>query len=193
MFSRTKPASIAPGYPTSNKVQVKKLKGGGYMLLNGTTAFQIPIIAPFKTISVKSGDGGEGTLIGTDGQGMESTLASFGNVEIAGTAHAALIKAHAGMSEGGWGWFGKSALTLAVLWIMVNLFSAPSAPSIPVAAAQGAQEQFAPSQLESPSVAIAQGSNPTRSLDDLANGGYQFSPQVQAPDFKAPQLNCEPS
>lgn len=193
MFSRNKPASIAPGFPLSTKVLVKKIKGGGFMLLNGTNAFNIPAIASFTTISVKTEEGGVGALVGADGKGQEATLASFGNVAIAGDAHAALIKAHSGLSEAGWGWFGKTALTLAGLWILLNLFSAPSSASMPLAAAQAQSEQSNIPQLDESRAEVAQALGSNRSLDDLANGGYQFAPQVQMPEIKAPQLNCEPS
>lgn len=163
------------------------------MLLNGTNAFNIPAISSFTTISVKTEEGGVGALVGTDAKGEVATLASFGNAEIAGAAHAALIKAHSGLSEGGWGWFGKTALTLAVLWILVNLFTAPSSASMPLAAAQAPIEQSITPQLDAPRAEVAQVSGTTRSLDDLANGGYQFAPQVQMPEIQAPQLNCEPS
>lgn len=187
---RKKPDIFAPGFPATDEVKAKKIKGGTLLLINGTNAFSIANPDQYTEISVKDAEGGAKNIVGKLFGGNECVLARFGSASAAANGHAALIKAHSGLTLGGMGFAMKAVLGVVAIWFVFGLFSSPgnsaiaSAPASPVLAG-------APALPGGSTPSAAAPVNP--SLDDLANGGYQFTaPKIQMPNVQAPTLDCAP-
>lgn len=187
---RKKSAPVAPGFPSTDEVKAKKIKSGALLLINGTNAFSITNPDQYAEITVKDGDGGVKHIVGKAVGGNECVLARFGTASAAANGHAALIKAHSGLSLGGMGFALKTAVAVLALWIVAGMFTAPgntaiaSVPVTPTVAGAAVLPVGAAPTVAAPA-------NP--SLDDLANGGYQFTaPKLQMPNVQAPTLDCAP-
>ena len=196
---------FALGYPATNRVTARRLRKAGdvirrsgqVVLVNGTNAFTVDV-EPFKKVSLASCGEGAYSIVGhallDDARGV--TLASFGNETTAQNAYAALLHAHAGMkvgggSKGGSLKFGGGLAALFLAVVAVSAFtSAPMQPSLAATSMPSlAQQQYLQAQADAQAAAGAYNQNEP-SLEDLANGNYQFSPKLKAPTVEMPTLNC---
>lgn len=193
LFRKKSTRQAANGFPETGVVKVKKFKDGSLILLNGSNAFNIPAINLFTEITVRDGESATGVIVGRKSDGTDQVLARFGSSAIAQGGHAALIKAHSGLSEGGTGWAMKAGVTVAAL-LLINavLGAGMQASATPGAAVQmNVQPLLAPAAQDA---ASAQVISPQQTLDQLANGGYTFqAPALKMPNVQAPALNCAPT
>lgn len=194
---------FATGYPATDRVTAKRLRAAGdilrrtgpVVLVNGTNAFTVDV-APYKKVSLAPAGEGVYSIVGhaTLDDAPAVTLAKFGSESTAQNAHAALLKAHAGVNTGG----GKRSIVklggglLALFCVVVVLSAITAAPMQPSLAATGVSpvvpQQYAQEQAAAPSGGSYNRNEPT--LEDLANGKYQFSPKLKAPTVEVPTLNC---
>lgn len=199
-------APRAPGYPKTNDVTAKKLKGTSVIIVkNGSNLFRLPALT-FSKISVGAGENGAFNLLGTN-ESAETTLASFGSLKGANNALDRVSSVYAGLGAGV-RWV-RLSLCLIAAYALVSVFSGAVMTSTAAAAAARSSQPTtlrAPAQLQgrgpadAAAVQVAHapaGFNPNeQSLEELqrlANGGqYKFEPKLAMPNVEAPVLDCAP-
>jgi hypothetical protein len=212
-LKRTKAAAPrAAGFPLSDEVKARKVKGGELFLKNGTNLFRLSLQA-FTKLSVAAGADGAFDLVGAHSAGGGTTvLASFGSQQAADNALERVSASFAGIG-GGIRWM-RWVLCIAAAYVIVSLLSGLAVQSASAAvAARLSQSQaqggrFAPpaagqadaaAQAVTPAPRVAAGGfNPheqsLEELERLAKGGeYKFAPNIAIPDVAAPALNCDQS
>lgn len=193
MFSRKTKPTNAPGYPDTNASKVKRRKDGSFVsfvLVNGTNAFHIPDLAQFKKVSLNPAEGGAFKIVGVSREGSETDLASFGSEDAGKNGYSALMAAHCGISLPRMGFVAKTGIALVSAWFLIGLIPIPDQTAVAQTnvADRPAIQQEAVGQ-GAPNAAAAA---PT--LDDLANGAYQFNvPKPKMPDVQISGLNCPPT
>ena len=203
-FSFRTVAPRAAGYPKTDDVTAKKLKGSAEIIVkNGSHLFRLPAMT-FSKISVGAGDDGVFNLLGTSAS-VETILASFGSLKAATNALDRVSSVYAGLG-GGVRWV-RLALCLVAAYALASLFSgAVIAKAAAAASARSSQPQTfrepAPLQGRGPADAAAMQVAPApasfnpnepslEELQRLAGGGqYKFEPKLVVPDVKAPVLDC---
>lgn len=193
MFSRKPKPSIVTGYPVSTKSKVKRRKDGSFVtfvLVNGTNAFHIPDLAQFKRVSLTPSEGGVFKIVGTRQEGVEAELASFGTEEAGKNGYEALMAAHCGVSFRNYGFAAKTAAALVAAWFLIGLIPIPDQHAV----AQTKAAEYMAMQQEAGGQAAPKAAAPTPTLDDMANGAYQFNvPKPRMPDVQISGLNCAPA